>query len=213
MQQKNTRSEKAIPRKCAHFCQTYHFTNQILNRPKATTLSAVPETCQLHAICNTGNPHEVNMRRIVYCCRPCIQQDGQCENIDICDEWKAFNMQTNKYVPPNFTLWAIQPSICNIPQIPKTWDERLNEMSFINFVLLEQYIATNQLPEIEALSIDDAMLESDKNHLDYVTLHHLPPDGPDGYAPVKIFGDGNCFPHMCSYLVSKHQERYPEFRV
>ena len=44
---------------------------------------------------------------------------------------------------------------------------------------LEQYIATNPLPEIETLSIDDAMLESDKNHLDYVALHHLPPDGPD----------------------------------
>ena len=78
---------------------------------------------------------------------------------------------------------------------------------------LEQYIMKNPLPEMETLSIDDVMLESDKNHLDYVVLHHLPTDAPDRYAAVKIFGDGNCFPCVCSYPAYKDQERYDEFRV
>ena len=41
----------------------------------------------------------------------------------------------------------------------------------------------------------------------------MPTDASNGYAPVSIFGDGNCFPRACSYLVAKHQERYTEFRV
>ena len=86
-------------------------------------------------------------------------------------------------------------------------------MFFRDFEQLEQYIVRNPLPEMERLTIDDAMLQSDKDLLDFVALHHLPKDAPDGYAPVKIFGDGNCFPRVCSYLASKHQERYPEFRV
>ena len=30
---------------------------------------------------------------------------------------------------------------------------------------------------------------------------------------MNIFRDGNCFPRACSYLVTKHQERYAEFCV
>ena len=30
---------------------------------------------------------------------------------------------------------------------------------------------------------------------------------------MNIFGDGNCLPRACSYLVAKHQERYTEFHV
>ena len=166
----------------------------------------MPETHQLHAIHNTGNQHEVNSRKIICCCRPCLDQDRQCENIGICDDWKAFNMQSKNSVPVSWTLLPTQPNICNIPQTPKTWDERLHEMSFRNFEQLEQYIIRNPLPEMETLSIDDVMLESEKKNLDYVVLHHLPTDAPDGYAPVKIFGDGNCFSHVCSYLAYKDQE-------
>ena len=144
-----------------------------------------------------------------------MKQQGQCENIDICDEWKAFNMQSKKSVPVSWTLWEGQLNCHNtcIPRATKTWEQRLNDMSFRDFEQLEQYIVRNPLPEMERLTIDDAMLQSDKDLLDFVALHHLPKDAPDGYAPVKIFGDGNCFPRVCSYLASKHQERYTEFRV
>ena len=151
------------------------------------TLTAVPETCQLHAFSNMGTQHEVNMRRVLCCCRPCMKQQGQCENIDICDEWKAFNMQSKKSVPVSWTLWEGQLNCHNtcIPQATKTWEQRLNDMSFRDFEQLEQYIVRNPLPEMERLTIDDAMLQSDKDLLDFVALHHLPKDAPDGYAPVK----------------------------
>ena len=80
-------TEKFKPGKCVYFKQTYHFTHKIPNRPKANTLTAVPETCQLHAICNTGDAHVVNMRKILCCYVNCIRQDDQCENVDISDQW------------------------------------------------------------------------------------------------------------------------------
>ena len=95
----------------------------------------------------------------------------------------------------------------------KAWDERLQEMCFRNFAELQQYVMANPIPEMETIDINDVMFNSEKSHLDFIALHHLPTDALDGYAPVKIHGDGNCFPRVCSYLASKHQDRYHEFRV
>ena len=206
-------TEKSKPGKCVHFKQTFHFTNKIPNRPKANTRTAVPETCQLHAACNTGNAHVVNTRKIPCCCINCIRQHGQCENVDISDQWQAFNMQTKKVVPLSWTLWATQPTIHNIAPATKTWNEQLHEMSFRNYAQLQQYVTANPFPEMEIININDVMLDSEKSCIDFIALHHLPTDAPDGYAPLKIHGDGNSFPRVCSYLVSKHEDRYDKFCV
>ena len=66
---------------------------------------------------------------------------------------------------------------------------------------------------MEFLNINDEMLQCKKSKLDYIALHHLPTDAPNGYAPINIFGGGNCFPRTCSYLVGKNEDRYTEFRV
>ena len=84
--------------------------------------------------------------------------------------------------------------IHNITQATKSWDERLQGMCFRNFAEPEQYVMANPIPEMEAIDIDDVVLDSEKSHLDFIALRHLPTDAPDGYAPVKIHGDGNCFP-------------------
>ena len=122
--------EKSKPGKSVHFKQTFHFTNKIPNRPKANIPTAVPETHQLHAMCNTGDAHVVNTRKILCCCANCIRQHSQCKNVDISDQWQAFNMQTKKAVPLSWSLRPTQPIIHNIRPATKTWDERLHEMSF-----------------------------------------------------------------------------------
>ena len=66
---------------------------------------------------------------------------------------------------------------------------------------------------MEFLNINDEMLQCEKCRLDYIALHHLPSDAPDGYALINIFGDDNCFPRTCSYLVGKNEDRYTEFHV
>ena len=86
-------------------------------------------------------------------------------------------------------------------------------MSFRNYAQLEQYVRANPIPAMEVTDINDVMLDSEKSHIDFIALHHLPTDTLDGYAPLKIYDDGNCFPQVCSYLVSKHEDRYDEFWV
>ena len=44
-------------------------------------------------------------------------------------------------------------------------------------------------------------------------MHYMPTDVPSGLAPMQIEGDGNCFPHTISYLLSKSQVIYTEIRV
>ena len=57
------------------------------------------------------------------------------------------------------------------------------------------------------------VLENEKEMLDYVALHHLPADAPDSFAPVKIYGDRNCFPRCFSSLVYGHENNHVEMRI
>ena len=120
-------------------------------------------------------------------------------------------MLSRKRIPQNMAFWSnVQPyhEIHNI-----RWEEHLQQMNFTNFTQLEHYVRANPLLQMEFLNVNDEMLQCEKSRLDYIALHHLPTDAPDGYAPVNIFGDGNCFPRTCSYLVGKNEDRYTEFHV
>ena len=46
-------TEEANPGKCVYYRQTFHITNKLTNWPKGTNLTAIPDTCQLHVMCNT----------------------------------------------------------------------------------------------------------------------------------------------------------------
>ena len=120
-------------------------------------------------------------------------------------------MLSRKRIPQNMAFWSnVQPchEIHNI-----RWEEHLQQMNCTNFTQLEHYVRANPLPQMEFLNINDEMLQCEKSRLDYIALHHLPSDAPDGYAPINIFGDGNCFPRTCSYLVGENEDRYTEFCV
>ena len=56
-------------------------------------------------------------------------------------------------------------------------------------------------------------MQSETNILDLVAFHHIPKDTDPDFASVQIEGDGNCFPHTISYLLSKTQDRHMEIRV
>ena len=46
-----------------------------------------------------------------------------------------------------------------------------------------------------------------------MALHHLPNDAPDGFAPISIEGDGNCFQRTVRYILQKDQAPHKEIRV
>ena len=94
-----------------------------------------------------------------------------------------------------------------------TWDQRLAQMhSICNFDDLQQYLNSNPLPEFEGVP-NINMTEEDKANLNFVALHHLPTDAPNGFTPISIEGDGNCFPRTVSYILQKNQARHKEIHV
>ena len=50
-------------------------------------------------------------------------------------------------------------------------------------------------------------------NLDFVALHHLPNDAPNGFVPISAEGDGNCFPRTVSYILQKDQACHKEIYV
>ena len=94
-----------------------------------------------------------------------------------------------------------------------TWDQRLAQMhSISNFDDLQQYVNSNPLPKLEGVPIVN-MTEEDKANLDFGALHHLPTNAPDGFTPISIDRDGNCFPRTVSYILQKNQAHHKEIHV
>ena len=80
------------------------------------------------------------------------------------------------------------------------------------FEQLVAYVNSNLLPEFEGVP-NVNMTEADKANLDFVALHRLPNDAPDGFAPISIEGYGNCFPRTVSYILQKDQACHKEIHV
>ena len=204
--------EKAEPGKCVHFRQTFHYTPKIPTRPRASTLTPVPETRQLNCVCNNGKTNEVMTRKIVCCCTGCLRKTGHSDKSEYTDAWQSFNMQNRKSVKLNWRIW--RTVISNLQTtLPPTWQQRLQQMHMArDYDALEQYIHSNPIAPLQ-VTCDQYLSETDRNRIDYIALYHLPSDAPQNYVPVCNHGDGNCFPHACSYLACKNEDMYDEFRV
>ena len=201
---------------CQHHILTFELHKKIGIRPKTTNWVPVPDTCKIHSIGNTGNKSVLYFRNFACCCDGCLH-GGECTNTVCPDTWKGYDLGKKKFVQPNFTFWE-QFNLCISDaqlqnDIQLTWDERLTQIRLIrNFDDLQAYVNSNPLPEFEGVT-NDNMLESDKANLDFVALHHLPNDAPDGFAPISMEGDGNCFPRTVSYILQKNQAHHKEIRT
>ena len=201
---------------CQHHILTFELHKKIGTRPKTINWVPVPETCKTHSIGNMGNPSLLYFRNFACCCEGCLHGDN-CTNSVCPGNWKGYNLGQKKIVQPDLSFW-VQDNLCiadaqqeNI--IKLTWEQRLAQMhSTSNFDDLQQYVNSNPLPNFEGLP-NVNMTEEDKANLDFVALHHLPNDAPDGFALISIEGDGNCFPRTVSYILQKDQAHHKEICV
>ena len=131
------------------------------------------------------------------------------------EQWKGYDLAQKKFVDPDLTFW-LRDNLCTDEQEPiveVTWDERLAQMSRLStFEQLVANVNSNPLPDFEGVP-NVNMTEADKANLDFVALHHLPNDAPDGFIPISIEGDGNCFPRTVSYILQKDQAHHKEIHV
>ena len=200
---------------CCHYILTFNFTSKIPKRPDTSKWKGVKDTCDhMHSIMNTGDNLRVNVRDVVCLCPSCLHGDGICKYNDYVDEWRGFDMQTHKEAPVTMELW-------NSVKIHKTVGSRddysLEDVqailsSYSNYEDLSEYLKKNPLPFFD-VNIDLILHDHDRSHLDPVALHYIPHDAPQGFAPCKIRGDGNCFPRTLSFICFRNEYMHHEFRV
>ena len=200
---------------CCHYILTFHFTSKIAKRPNTTKWKGVESTREhMHSIMNTGKGLKVNVRDVVCLCSGCLHGDSACKYSDYVDDWRGFDMNTFEETEVDLNFWK---SV----QIRKTvgshedyaWqDVQAILQSFNNYAELSEYVKMNPLPFFDC-HIDLTLHERDRQHLDYVALHYLPDDAPQGYAACKIGSDGNCFPRAVSFICFRNQNMHCEFRV
>ena len=200
---------------CTHYLHSFEFTSKLKSRPNTSKWTIVPDTRKIHSLTNVVGTSVINIKNLLCCCCGCMHGGTECQNKICPAPWKGYDLSLKKIVSTNFRNWMV----CNICKNyldvnhPDYWTEHLNQMSEITiFSELRDYIESNPIPELN-VNIDTKMYESDKNILDFVALHYLPSDAPDSYAPVKIIGDGNCFPCSVSYVAFCTQNKHAEIRT
>ena len=200
---------------CTHYLHSFEFTSKLKSRPNTSKWTIVPDTHKIHSLTNVVGTSIINIKNLLCCCCGCMHGGTECQNKICPAPWKGYDLSLKKIVSTNFRNWMV----CNICKNyldvnhPDYWTEHLNQMSEITiFSELRDYIESNPTPELN-VNIDTKMYESDKNILDFVALHYLPSDAPDSYAPVKITGDGNCFPCSVSYVAFCTQNKHAEIRT
>ena len=153
------------------------------------------------------------MLHVTCMCPFCLNGNGECKNKDYVDEWRGFDMNKYQAIAPNFNhLKSIQ--------IRKTvgscddfnWNNLVDTLSSKNYEDLELHIARNPLPFLD-IHIQDNLCEEDRDNLNMVALHYIPPDAPQGYVPCRIASDRNCFPRALSFVCYRTQEMHLEMRV
>ena len=149
---------------------------------------------------NSSVPNTVNYRDFLCMCAACLHGDGPCEGVTL-------NLITGKVsiccqkriIPPNLSIWK---TIHKMPQEQPNWETILHIMStFQSFDGLKNYMLSHPLQTLTC-TINADMSEVDREHLDFVALHHVPDDAPQGYASISIEADGNCFPQTLIFCVS-----------
>ena len=150
----------------------------------------------------------------------CIQGAEDCSNTVCPEEWKGYDLSSQKNCKANRSWWH-EMAAGQIRKIMENtgaqqdidWVARLNAMNAINnFDDLATYVNQNPLPCFSDKP-NDRVLQQELLNLDMVALHHIPNDAPQGVAPVSVEGDGNCFPRTVSYLLYKSEWKYMEIRV
>ena len=118
----NIWQEKRLNQENVYILGTFHYTPKIPTRPKASTLTPVPETRQLNCVCNNVKLNEVMTRKVVCCCTGCLRKTGHCDNSEYTDAWQSFHMQNRKAEKPNWNIW--RTVISNLqPTLPLTWQQ------------------------------------------------------------------------------------------
>ena len=132
-------------------------------------------------------------------CAACLHGDGPCEGDFEPDNWKSWNLLPKKNKTPNLSIWK---TMHKVPHEQPCWEPILHIMStFQSFDDSKNYVLSNPLQTLTCTIYTD-ISEVDKEHLDFIALHHVANDAPEGYAPISIEGDDNCFPQTLSFCVS-----------
>ena len=151
-----------------------------------------------------------------------MHNSGQCENSKYTDNWKRYDMAKKIVFNSKNCHWQEvdnvsdnsleSDSVCS-SQADLNWSEILDNMERCSsFYELHELVSQLEMPQL-VCNLHTEMLENEKDMLDYVALRHLSADSPDSFAPIKIYGDGNCFPRCLSYLVYGHKNSHVEMRI
>ena len=143
--------------------------------------------------CDVTSPQLVEDRDVI-----AEENETDCDVIEESDEDSVVALFTVPYervssdedIPPDYPA--------EIPQLLNEEDENMNFdwkgilsdlKTYCTFSALKQYIFRTTLPEVHPII---KFLVEENDVVDSIAAEFFPRDGPKGYIPIEMMGDGNC---------------------
>ena len=205
------------PNECAHSMLSFIKTDKIACRPNTKDWKGIKGTREeLHSVMNTGKALKVNVRKICCHCRPCMDMEGRenCLHKEYYSDWCGWDLSNGTEIPADVCGWtnvAIRKIIGSA--VNYNWSQEIGNLAACNsFDQILDHVTSTTLPAMDCF-VSNTLIAADRPFIDLVALHYKPPDVANNLTPIKIYGDGNCFPRALSYLCFKTEDRHEELCV
>ena len=225
---------------CQHLRKHFLYFPTIKMPKTKKDVKQIPGIKKIHSIRTTGKEGAIEVRRLTCYCYGC-QRGSECRNKNIVDKWKIISFTegkifTNKHwnsaenkkqkSKVSVTKQRKQTVLKDVKfSLPKkmsrtsrpkrkveTWveiGERLQRCK--TYLALKEEVKKITLPIKVQENLTD--LEIKNPTPDKISLDIYPHDAPQGYTPISVYGDGNCFTRSLSVLVYGNEEKHTELRA
>ena len=202
---------------CAHYMLNFVYTKQLALRPNNSSWKGIKDSREdIHSVMNTGNEMFVNYRKISCNCRSCMDVEGNeaCKYSLYYSDWLGWDLAKFRNIANNLTFWRdveIRKIIGSA--LDCNWGLILDELEHCNtYDELHTYVRTHSIPAMDCF-VSGVLTPEERDRIDMVALHYRPNDIDQKLVPIKVYGDGNCFPRSISHFAFKTEDRHEEIRV
>ena len=133
-----------------------------------------------------------------------VEGNDACKYALYYSDWLGWDLAKFRNITNNLTFWhdvEIRKIIGSA--LDCNWAYILDELERCNtYDELHTYVKSHYIPEMDCF-VSGVLTAEDRDRIDMVALHYRPSDIDQNLVPVKVYGDGNCFPEALATLLSK----------
>ena len=219
---------------CQHYKKQFLYFPEITRPSVSHHVKPVKHIKKQHCVRTTGKKGVIEVRELTCFCSSCLA-GGKCLHANIVNPWESVclntkdkgNSERNKHwippkCPPKKRKTTTHPNppkevrpsrpSHSVLQDTVNWDELGTKFQKCT-TFSELKAAAQQVKSCFPLRNIIEKFPTTGVQKDIISTELYPHDAPQGYTPISVYGDGNCFTRSLSMICYGHSKKHKELRT